>query len=155
MRASARPRHTGSVAEADVPQVSLFQHLGGREVIDRIVESFYVRVEADEHLRPIYPEDLGPGKEKLKLFFEQWLGGEPRYSERYGHPRLRARHFPFVIDDLAAGRWLRHMRESMAENGVSDEEMGPIFARLGPLAHHMVNAGEDVPRAPIGDRRLE
>ena len=31
-------------------------------------------------------------------------GGEPRYSDRFGHPRLRMRHFPFVIDERAAGR---------------------------------------------------
>ncbi|MGI8925689.1 MAG: globin [Tepidiformaceae bacterium] len=134
---------------------SLFERVGGREGVQRIIAAFYTLVEADAHLRAIYPEDLGPGREKLTLFFEQWLGGEARYSERFGHPRLRRRHFPFVIDELAAGRWLRHMRAALASSGVSPADQEAIFERLAPLAHHMVNAGEDIPREPLGGARLE
>ena len=133
---------------------SLYLDCGGREGVERIVDSFYRRVEADSHMRPIYPEDLGPGKLKLTLFLEQWLGGPASYSDLYGHPRLRRRHFPFTIDELAAGRWLRHMREAMVENGVPAKAVEVIFESLGPLAKHMVNANEDVPRAPLGDVRL-
>ncbi len=128
---------------------NLYRAAGEAEGVDRIIEAFYRRVETDEHLRPIYPADLEPGKARLKLFFGQWLGGEAEYSRRYGHPRLRIRHFPFVIDELAAGRWLRHMREAMVECAVPQAELEVIFERLGPLARHMVNAGQDVPREPL------
>lgn len=138
----------------EIVSASLLDRAGGPAAIHRIVEAFYGRVEADPHMRSIYPEDLGPGKEKLELFLVQWLGGPQTYSERYGHPRLRIRHFPFVIDDLAAGKWLRYMRQSWLEEGVSEEVVGIVFERFGPLAHHMVNAGQDVPREPLGDARL-
>ena len=138
----------------ELVSASLFDRAGGAEAISRIVESFYVRIEADTRMRPIYPDDLEPGKEKLKLFLAMWLGGPQTYTERFGHPRLRMRHFPFVIDELAAGRWLRHMREAWAEEGVSPDIVAVVFERFGPLAHHMVNAGQDVPREPIGDARL-
>lgn len=127
-------------------ELSLFTRAGGREAVSRIVERFYELVEADAEQRAIYPKDLEPGKEKLKLFFEQWLGGAPRYSDLYGHPRLRIRHFPFVIDELAAGRWLRYMRQAMREQGMDEAALTTIFKAFGPLAHHMVNAGQDVPR---------
>ena len=133
---------------------TLFERFGGREGVTAIVASFYVKVEADRELRAVYPEDLSPGREKLTLFLEQWLGGEPRYSELYGHPRLRMRHFPFVIDQRAAGLWLRYMRQSMQEAGVAKADIDVVFERLAPLAHHMVNAGQDVPREPIGHVRL-
>lgn len=122
---------------------------GGREGVHRIVDEFYRRVEADEVMRPIYPEDLEPGKEKLKLFLVQWLGGPEEYSAIYGHPRLRRRHFPFVIDELATGRWLRHMRGSMIDSGVPQDVAKTVFDALAPLAKHMVNANENVPRDPI------
>lgn len=125
---------------------SLFARLGGRDAVRRIVERFYSLVEADAEQRAIYPSDLEPGKEKLVLFFEQWMGGESRYSDLYGHPRLRIRHFPFVIDELAAGRWLRYMRQAMKEEGMDEATLATVFKALGPLAHHMVNAGQDVPR---------
>lgn len=127
-------------------QVSLLQRVGGPEAVSRIVETFYMHVEADSAQRAVYPDDLEPGKEKLKLFFEQWMGGQPRYSEMYGHSRLRRRHFPFVIDELAAGRWLRYMRQAMQEEGVGEADLRQIFEALGPLAHHIVNADQDVPR---------
>lgn len=138
----------------EIVSTSLFERAGGAEAMSRIVEAFYVHIETDTHMRPIYPADLEPGKEKLKLFFEQWLGGPQNYSQRYGHPRLRIRHFPFVIDDLAAGKWLRYMRKAWVEEGVPNEIVEVVFERFGPLAHHMVNAGQDVPRDPIGDARL-
>lgn len=134
---------------------SLLESVGGPEGVSQIVEAFYRRVDADAWMRAIYPEDLEPGKRKLKLFFIQWLGGPAVYSEKFGHPRLRLRHFPFVIDDRAAGRWLRYMRESWRETGVPEDVQDLVFGRLGPLAHHMVNAGDDVPRDPPGDARLD
>ena len=138
-----------------MPDRSLFDQLGGRAGVTRIVADFYTRVAADPELRPVYPEDLTPGREKLTLFLEQWLGGMPLYSERYGHPRLRRRHFPYVIDQKHAGRWLQHMRAAMQAAGVPHDAQRTIFERLAPLAHHMVNANEEVPREPLGEARLQ
>lgn len=132
----------------------LLERIGGRPAVERIVQEFYDRVEADAELRRLFPEDLAAGREKQALFLEQWLGGEPRYSERYGHPRLRARHFPFVIDERAAGLWLRHMGEALRAAGVPEREMQEVFADLGPLAKHMVNADQDVPREPLKETFL-
>lgn len=135
-------QHSG--VQPDV--VSLFARIGGRAAVSRIVERFYELVEADAEQRALYPADLEPGKERLKLFFEQRMGGSSRYSDLYGHPRLRIRHFPFVIDELAAGRWLRYMRQSMNDEGLDEATLTMIFKAFGPLAHHMVNAGQPVPR---------
>lgn len=132
-----------------------FELAGGRERVEALVEEFYRRIEDDPDIRPVYPADLEPGKRKLKLFFEQWLGGPEVYTERYGHPRLRRRHFPFVIEERHAGLWLKHMRDAMHTTGIPVEVERIAFERLGPLARHMVNAHEDVPREPLGDARLE
>ena len=130
---------------------TLLEVFGGRDGVDALVEEFYRRIEADPEIRPVYPEDLAPGKAKLKLFFEQWLGGPEVYSEKYGHPRLRLRHFPFVIEEKHAGLWLKHMREAMQARGIPDAAIRMVFERLAPLAKHMVNAHEDVPREALGD----
>ncbi len=130
---------------------TLFERIGGRESVDAIVEAFYDAVEADLPLRALYPDDLGPSREKLARFFEQWFGGEPRYSERYGHPRLRRRHFPFVIAEHHAQLWLTHMRAALEAQSLPPEDLDVIWDRLEPLALHMVNAHEDVPRDPLPD----
>lgn len=130
-------------------QPDLFERIGGRPAVERIVNAFYDLVEADAELRPMFPDDLAEGREKQILFMEQWLGGESRYSAQYGHPRLRMRHFPFVIDQRAAGRWLRHMAEALRIAEVGEQEIAEILAGLGPLARHMINADQDVPREPL------
>jgi len=132
----------------------LLERVGGRDVIERVVDAFYDAVETDEELRPLFPDDMDEGRAKQKLFLEQWLGGEPRYSQQYGHPRLRRRHFPFVISERVAGRWMRHMIQAFRDCGVGEPEVAELVASFGPMAKHMINADEDVPREPLGDVRL-
>lgn len=131
------------------PQSTPFERLGGREIVRRIVDDFYERVAADEVLRPLFPDDLEPGIERQRLFLEQWLGGAPAYSMTHGQPMLRRRHFPFVIGREHAERWLAHMRAAFAANDVPGELSDEILQRLEPLAYHMINEGQDVPREPL------
>ena len=141
-------------ATAPPDAAPLIDRIGGPEVVARIVEHFYDRIEGDAELRAIFPDDLASGREKQRLFLEQWLGGRAGYSERFGSPRLRRRHFPFVIDEHAAGRWLHHMAEALRAAAVPEQERAEMLAGLGPLAKQMVNAGDDVPREPLGDAFL-
>lgn len=128
---------------------TLFARIGGRAGVEGLTDDFYGAVAADAFLRALYPADLRPGREKLALFLEQWLGGEQRYSERRGHPRLRRRHFPFVIGEAHADRWLAHMRAALEGRALAADDLDAIWSRMEPLARHMVNAGEDVPRDPL------
>lgn len=132
-------------ADADTP----FARLGGRAGVEALTADFYEAVAADAFLRALYPADLAPGREKLALFLEQWLGGEPRYSERRGHPRLRRRHFPFVISEAHADHWLAHMRAALEGSALAAADLDAVWTRMEPLARHMVNADEDVPRDPL------
>jgi hemoglobin len=100
---------------------SITERAGGVEAFVRLVDAFYVRVEADEVLRPMYPEDLAPGKRHLALFLAQYFGEVGAYSDERGHPRLRMRHAPFPIDPDVAGRWASHMLAAIAEQGLVAE----------------------------------
>ena len=127
----------------------MFNRLGGRAVINDVVEHFYQLVQNDEELSSLFPLDLSDGKQKQKLFIEQWLGGESQYSDLYGHPRLRRRHFPFVITKKLAGLWLRYMIESFRYCGVGEPELAEVVAIFGPMAKHMVNVDDNVSREPL------
>ena len=63
---------------------SLYERVGGQAWFDDLVERFYVGVESDPVLRPLYPEDLEPGKRHLALFFGQYWGGPSAYSAGAG-----------------------------------------------------------------------
>ena len=118
---------------------SLYERIGGSERIHAVIWRFYELVEADAELRAIYPDDLAPGREKLALYLEQWLGGPGTYSERYGHPRLRMRHLPFRVTPPGAQSWLTHMRQAMSDAGLAEADAQQIMSALEPLARHMVN----------------
>ena len=52
----------------------------------------------------MYPDDLADSRRHLALFLMQYWGGPPTYGEERGHPRLRLRHAPHVVDAARARR---------------------------------------------------
>jgi len=100
--------------------ITLYDAVGGEPTFEKIVEVFYARVEADPVLRPMFPADLTAGKRWQQLFLMQYFGGPMRYIEERGHPRLRVRHNPFVIDQTARDHWLAHMLAAVDAAGVQE-----------------------------------
>lgn len=109
----------------------VFQAVGGEAFFVDLVEAFYVGVEGDPLLRPMYPDDLTEAKEHLALFLVQYFGGPPRYLETRGHPRMRMRHAPYAITEEAQQAWLAHMRSALVGSGApreAIEEMDGYFS---------------------------
>ncbi|NDJ51617.1 MAG: globin [Chloroflexi bacterium] len=111
---------------------SVYEQLGGDPIFQHLVDIFYARVEADPLLRPMFPDDLEPGKEYQFLFLTQYWGGPARYQVERGHPRLRMRHAPFPIDQEARDAWFNHMVAAIDEVGIPEpvrSQMVDYFAR--------------------------
>ncbi|MEO6886416.1 MAG: globin [Jatrophihabitantaceae bacterium] len=100
--------------QSEIDAESFFAAVGGEPTFRRLVGEFYAGVAQDLELRAIYPEqDLAPAADRLALFLIQYWGGPTTYSTERGHPRLRMRHAPFVVDQAQRERWLRHMRAAL------------------------------------------
>lgn len=114
---------TNGQTPSDQPrQYSDFYREVGEETFAKIVRGFYARVPDDDILGPMYPDDDWKGAERrLRMFLEQYWGGPDTYNAERGHPRLRMRHHPFVVDMAARDRWLELMALSLAD--VSDDEL--------------------------------
>jgi hemoglobin len=113
-----------------LPVVNLFDAVGGQPFFDDLVDRFYLGVEADPVLRPLYPDDLSEPKRHLALFLGQYWGGPTTYSEERGHPRLRMRHARFVIGAAERDAWLRHMAAALDTLVVERDVHPAIEARL-------------------------
>jgi hemoglobin len=122
---------------------STYERIGGAKTVRALVEAFYPRVQAHPLLKPIFPENIEPVMEKQFLFLTQFLGGPSLYTDRYGHPMLRARHLPFPITPARAEAWLTCMHQALDEVGIEGEEREQIWSRLVIAAHHMVNTPEE------------
>lgn len=132
------------VPEADPQSVdpkSFYAQVGGHATFKKIVDVFYDQVAEDEDFRAMYPEeDLGPAKERLLMFLEQYWGGPRTYQQRRGHPRLRMRHMPFRVDAAARDTWLRYMRKAVDAAELSPLHEETLWDYLERAAHSMVNA---------------
>lgn len=120
-------------------RVTYFEQFGGHDTFVHLVELFYQGVADDPVLRPMYPDDLAPAKERLLLFLEQYWGGPTTYSEQRGHPRLRLRHAPFRVDADARDRWLRHMRAAVTQLRLAPPLESLLWDYLERAAWSMVN----------------
>jgi hemoglobin len=118
---------------------TIFQAVGGMETFRRLVDAFYRGVEGDPLLRPMYPDDLTDSREHLALFLAQYFGGPTTYSHQRGHPRLRMRHVPFVVDAAARDAWLRHMRAAVDEVGIPEPARGVLLGYFSQVANFLIN----------------
>ena len=125
---------------SDGPPATFFDEIGGHPTFAGIVGRFYETVAHDPVLLPLYPEeDLGPARERLTMFLEQYWGGPRTYSDRRGHPRLRMRHSPFAIGIAERDAWLTAMRHAVDGAGLSPEQDARLWAYLVMAADSMVN----------------
>jgi hemoglobin len=118
---------------------TLYGAVGGGPFFERLVDRFYVGVEADVLLRPLYPDDLGPSRRHLTLFLAQYWGGPTEYQELRGHPRLRMRHAPFAIGPAERDRWLVHMRAAVDEMDPPEDARRALLEYFDMAAESMRN----------------
>lgn len=101
---------SGELTEADIFDVI------GEDGIERLVAAFYRQVPGDDILGPMYPADDLPGaEERLREFFVFRFGGPQRYIAKRGHPKLRMRHAPFIVNQAARDRWVKLMSNAFTE----------------------------------------
>lgn len=119
-----------------------FARIGGEAAVRRLVRRFYELMDTLPEayaIRKLHQADLGSAEEKLFMFLCGWLGGPQLYVEKYGHPRLRARHLPFAIASEEAAQWMLCMRTAMAEVIADEALRASLDKSLNDLAYHMRN----------------
>jgi hemoglobin len=121
---------------------TLYEELG-EENLQKLVDGFYDLVFINPRISRLFKTDKDLIKEKQRLFLTQFLGGPSLYSEKYGHPRMRARHMPHPIEEEDAVEWLKCMSASLAKLDVSERLKDDLFKRFVPTAMFMVNKGEE------------
>ncbi|ARU22907.1 3-oxoadipate CoA-transferase [Ralstonia solanacearum] len=100
-----------------------FDLLGGEARVRELADRFYDLMDLESafaELRALHPPSLEGSRDKLFWFLCGWLGGPSHYIERFGHPRLRARHLPFEIGTRERDQWMRCMALAMQDLGIDD-----------------------------------
>ena len=95
-----------------------FIRIGGQPAVNRLVDSFYRRMDTLREVRGIramHQADLTSTKEVLKRYLGEWLGGPALYSAERGHPRLRMRHIRLRIGPAERDAWMLCMSGALEE----------------------------------------
>ncbi|MDB5839421.1 MAG: cyanoglobin [Herminiimonas sp.] len=111
------------------PRPSAYELIGGEITLRELVDRFYDLMELEPEfagIRAMHPASLEGSRDKLFWFLSGWSGGPNHYIERFGHPRLRARHLPFSIASSERDQWLRCMALAMQDVGIAE----PLQQRL-------------------------
>ena len=108
----------------------LYEEVGGRETITRLVRIFYARVLADPLLAPFFPDtDMDALQAKQVMFLIMLLGRTRTFSGQElgpAHASARAQGLTDAHFDALLG----HFHASMREMDVSDDYTREIIARL-------------------------
>jgi len=128
------------VAEARQP--TPYEMIGGEEKLRAIVERFYDLMELEPRyaqLRAVHGSTLEHAREKLFMFLSGWLGGPALYTDRFGHPMLRARHLPFAIGTVERDQWMACMGQALEEMDVPEPLRLGLLGNLFKTADWMRN----------------
>jgi hemoglobin len=121
-----------------------FAWIGGESQVHALVDRFYDLMDLEPDyaaLRAAHGTELANAREKLKMFLTGWLGGPQRYTEQFGHPRLRMRHMPFSIGIAERDQWVACMDQAMQETAIDDALRTRLKESFMQTADWMRNRG--------------
>ena len=122
--------------------VTPFEWMGGETKVKDMVNRFYDLMDVESGytaLRSSHGDSLDNARERLFYFLCGWLGGPNYYTEKFGHPMLRARHLPFSIGIQERDQWVACMTQAMVDTDVPQVLRKRLEQSFFQTADHMRN----------------
>lgn len=111
--------------EKEVPQVSIYEKIGGEAAVNAAVDLFYKKVLVDDRISQFFDTvDMDSQHVKQKAFLTMVFGGPNNYTgkdmrEAHKHMSLTEEHFNAVAENLVG---------TLKELGVAEEDINAIVA---------------------------
>jgi len=139
------------------PTPTLYEWAGGGEAIERLINSFYDRVEADDLISPFFPGGVSAEhRDHVVAWWSEVFGGPDRYTrELGGYENMLARHRGLGIAPQQRARFVSLMSLAADDAGLPEdpEFRSALLAYLEwgtRLAMHNSQPGAAVaPHAPV------
>ena len=126
--------------QANTP--TTYEKIGGEATVAKLTARFYELMDTVSHfaeLRAMHPADLSGSRDKLFMFLSGWFGGPDLFVEKFGHPKLRARHMPFAIGSKERDQWVACMALAMDDVGLSEDVRKVLLNNFFNTADFMRN----------------
>lgn len=140
---SRMPENDSASENRDTPATA-FEWVGGEAAVRALVDRFYDLMDLEPAyagIRALHPQDMTESRNKLFWFLCGWLGGPSLYVERFGHPRLRARHLPYAIGMAERDQWMQCMLQAMRDEGHPETLVERLLEAFYNTADWMRNKG--------------
>ncbi|MBW9258398.1 MAG: group II truncated hemoglobin [Candidatus Thiodiazotropha sp. (ex. Lucinisca nassula)] len=124
------------------PAATHYERVGGEKSVRELVDRFYDLMDEQDdltELRQLHAKSLKVSREKLFMFLSGWLGGPSLYTDKYGHPRLRARHLPFSIGIEERDQWIQCMKTAMQQMSMDESLQEELLQAFFKTADFMRN----------------
>ncbi len=124
------------------PQLTPYELSGGEVATRKLADRFYDIMATAPEAAALYAIHPLPLDTIRQIFFELlsgWLGGPSLFEQKYGHPRLRARHMPFPVTPQLKDQWMFCMNAALNEVVADPLLRGGLSEALTQLANHMIN----------------
>lgn len=120
---------------------TIYDEIGGEKIVKELVTHFYDIMDSNPDFKTIREqhEDLNVSREKLFMFLSGWMGGPSLYVNKYGHPKLRARHMPFPIGTKERDQWMGCMILALNKIEIKETLKKELILSLYNVADFMRN----------------
>lgn len=130
------------MADTSQSTTSLYDAIGGEAGVRALVSTFYRYMDTlpeAKACRDVHPPSLAGSEQKLFEYLSGWLGGPQLYTSKYGHPRLRQRHFAAPIGTQERDGWIVCFERALGETVGDPHLRETILQPVLKLALHMQN----------------
>ena len=115
-------------------QQTLFESVGGEQVIAELIDEFYDRVLVDPELKPFFKDtSVDKLRRMQREFFSAALDGPITYT---GRPLSHVHHGRGITKDHLA-RYVDHLIDTLRGRGINDQDVQDIISRISTYANEI------------------
>jgi hemoglobin len=115
-------------------QQTLFERVGGEQVIAELIDEFYDRVLVDPELKPFFKDtSVDKLRRMQREFFSAALDGPITYT---GRPLSYVHHGRGITKHHLA-RYVDHLIDTLRGRGINDQDVQDIISRISTYANEI------------------
>jgi len=101
---------------------TLFEWAGGAAAFERLTESFYAKVIADDLIGPLFAGMDPDHPRHVAIWLAEVFGGPATYTHEHGgYPHMVAKHIGIAITEPQRRRWVSLIQDAADDVGLPDD----------------------------------